>query len=146
MMDLMLSEVHLMATNETLNGEYLVTMQHYNGFTDKVDLRPHANRLMERLKIEILRDLTQNNLIQFRLTLHINLAGETFMRISMNGQPEIDYVCPSFCDALMAPVLTANKQTLYTMAHDLGSLFSNIDTTHQHQSFLGQLNGHQSSI
>ena len=147
MMELMLSEAHLMATNETLNGEYLVTMQHFNGFSDKVDPRPYAARLLERLKVEVLRDLTQNNLIQFRLTMNVKLTGETMISISMNGQPAIDFVCPSFCDSLMAPVITTNKQTLYGLAHDLSSLFTNIDTKHQHHNnFLGGLSGHQSSL
>jgi hypothetical protein len=95
-------------------------------------MSPYLAAFTERLKNEVLKGISNNNLITFDLTMQIDLVGETFIRISLNGQPHIDYMMPSFCDALAAPVLTQDGSDLYTMANDLTTLAENISAPHDY--------------
>ena len=131
MMDLMLTGVSFMATNQTLNGEYVVQIVGQKSFTSSIDMSPYLEAFTNRLKTEVLRGITNNNLITFDLTMQIDLIGETFVRISMNGQPHIDFMMPSFCDALSVPVLTQDPSDLYTLANDLTTLAENVTTPHE---------------
>lgn len=132
MMDLMLTGVSFMATNQTLTGEYVVQVVGQKSFTSSIDMSPYLAAFTERLKNEVLKGISNNNLITFDLTMQIDLVGETFIRISLNGQPHIDYMMPSFCDALAAPVLTQDGSDLYTLANDLTTLAENISAPHDY--------------
>lgn len=130
MMDLMLTKVAFQATNQTLNGMFDVTILQALSFAENIDLTPYMNAFVQRLSTEILRDLTQNNLIDIQLTAMVDILGETSITISVAGAPPIHYVMPSFCDALMAPVMANSTTLLDRMAHDVSSLVDNLATEH----------------
>lgn len=144
MMDLMLTGVNFMATNQTITGEYVIQLLGSKSFSNNVDLTPYLENFLNRLKSEVLRGITNNNTITFNLTMHVDLLGETFISISVNGQPSIDYVMPSFCDALSTPVLTNNRQDLLSLTHDVTTLADNIQVNINNE--IGALNGNSFSL
>ena len=85
---------------------------------------------MARLEVEVLRGLSSNNMIDFEISMTVDVLGETHISISMAGGPKYDYVTPSFCDALMAPVLTNNNDNLRAIGNDIEQLVSNIGTVY----------------
>lgn len=130
MMDLMLTRVAFMATNRTLGGDYDIRLVDARSFSDGIDLTPYLQRFVARLEVEILRGLSRNNLIDFEITMTVDVLGETHVTVSMAGGPKYDYVTPSFCDALMAPVLTNNNANLAAIGNDIEQLVSNIGTVY----------------
>lgn len=130
MMDLMLTRVAFMATNRTLTGDYDIRLADARSFTEGLDLSPYLQRFMARLEVEVLRGLSSNNMIDFEISMTVDVLGETHISISMAGGPKYDYVTPSFCDALMAPVLTNNNDNLRAIGNDIEQLVSNIGTVY----------------
>ena len=126
LMDLMLTKVGIHATNQTLDGSYHVQITDARGFAEGLDLTPYLQRFRERLTHEILIGLTQNNLIDIQIQGVFDLLGESNIQISVAGGPFVPFCAPSFADALWAPVLTNNAQTLQVLAHDINSLAENL--------------------
>lgn len=126
MMDTMLTKVSLLATNNVMGGEFVITVLGAQSFADGVDLSPYLTILINRLKTEVLRDLTKNNLITIEFELHADVLGESRITISVDSQPPVDFALPSFADAAFTPVMTYNYETLKVLASDLESLNDNI--------------------
>lgn len=133
MMDLMITQVAFVATNQTLDGQFYVNIGDVGSFSN-IDMTMYVEQFTSRLKTEILRGLSSNNLADFNLTMMVDIMGETCITLSIAGGPPTEYVAPSFCDALFAPLLTNNQQHIETVAHDMQELSSNINTVHRHGS------------
>ena len=128
MMDLMLTGVSFMATNRTLDGSYDVRLAGSKSFAT-MDMSEQLVAFRQRLIVEVLRNLTNNNRMEFDIKLQVDLLGETFVSISINGGPHVDYTMPSFCDALVAPVITDDRNDLTYMANDMNSLSDNLSVS-----------------
>lgn len=128
MMDHMLAKLAISATNEVIGGGYDIRVLGAVGFSDKIDLSPYVENLLRRFEIEILRDLTRNNEFSINLLVHADIIGETRIRIELNGQGEVEYVMPSFCNALVAPVLTRNQQTVAELTSDVEGIMGSLST------------------
>lgn len=128
MMDLMLTRVAFVATNRTINGDYDVRIADARSFAQGVDLSPYLSTFQQRLRYEILQGLSCNNQLDFEITAMIDVLGETRITISMNGGPAYDFVTPSFCDALMSPVVANGGDVLEHISGDLTQLVDNLHT------------------
>jgi hypothetical protein len=123
MMELMLTKITVMASNDTLDGQFHVRVEDVASFTEGVDLGPFVMRFIDRLKLEVLRDLCSNNSITFNIAMKANVIGDSLIKISFNCGPTVDFMMPSFCDALCTPVITAHQTDLRTIAHDIEALY-----------------------
>ena len=128
MADLMLTKAAFSFTNKTLTGEPDIRIMDARSFADNIDLTPYIEVFINRLAVEVMRDLTRNNMFEVEMIVQVDMMGETHINISMNGGPHIHYCTPSFCDALMAPVLATSNENLRTVAHDVQQLSSMLDT------------------
>lgn len=123
MMELMLTKAAIVANNKGLGGRVMIGVPDFEGFTN-IDLSPFVQRFMARMEHEILRDITFQNQITFELQMTVDLLGETRMKFNMDGQPTMEYTCPSFADALFVPVLTNNFQLAQDTADNFDALAS----------------------
>jgi hypothetical protein len=57
-----------------------------------------------------------------------DLLGEIWIQLSLNGEPPIDFVYPSFCDSLLAPIQTYNEKIADGIALDFQNLMSNVSS------------------
>jgi hypothetical protein len=154
MMELMLTEITMSITNRTQDGSFVSQfLAPPDSFTVGVDLSPSLDLLLRRMETEVLRDLTMNNQIDIQLVLHIDVLGESIIDIAIMGGPLIKYVVPSFCDALMAPVITNNAKHLQIFANDISALADRIsmdystDSGQPSSNFQpGMYNGHSSAV
>lgn len=122
--ELLMTKITFMATNETLDGNFEIKVLGLEAFNNQLDMTPYVQRFIARLEIEVMRDLTRNNQMTTMLEMSVNLLGDTHIKISMNGQPAMEYITPTFCDSLTTPVLTNSRQTLDTVSHDFETLLS----------------------
>lgn len=153
MMDLMLTQVTISITNRTLHGgfesQFLAAPE---SFAQGMDLSPQLELFNHRLESEVLRDLTQNNMIDISLVLHVDVLGDTMIDISLMGAPTIRYVMPSFCDALMAPVITNNANDVVSLASDISALADTIEQSFPASDYgdtssnQGFFNGHSTTV
>ena len=133
MMDLMLTKVAFVATNQTLDGSHDVRIMDAASFADGIDLSPYLEHFQARLVSEVLRGLSSNNHIDFNLQMIVDVIGETRVTISIAGGPEIAFANPSFCDGIFAPVLSQDSNSVDQVAHEIQSLVDNMGVQHHHQ-------------
>jgi hypothetical protein len=122
MMDLMLTQIAIMATNQTHGGAYDVRVLHAASFSDHVDLGPYCATLIDRVRHEVLQSLTRNNQIEVMFTMQVDILGETSIQISMNGGPTTPFVVPSFCDGRFVPTIALDQMPVASLAHDIDQL------------------------
>jgi len=123
MMEVGLTNVMFKSTNQDIGSQMHTVFMDIRGFVHG-DLSTQAQYLRNQLEQTILRDLTYNNSISYSVEMSVDLLGETWIKISLNGGPFIDYVTPSFCDALTVPVLTNNSNAATQLASDFELLAS----------------------
>lgn len=121
MMDLMISNITFTSTNYDIVRQANTAIINGGGFSNK-DLTKNYEIFKQRLAIEIIKDLTFNHQLSYAFTMRVDLLGETWLSLSLEGGPTYDYVTPSFCDSLFAPVITYNPDTLTNVSHDFNQL------------------------
>lgn len=124
-MDLTITHIFFQANNLGFGGQVQMLTSEIEGFTN-MDMSGYERVFRQRLEHEVLRGISFNGQMSFDIMMHVDLLGETKISISLNGAPFIDYLAPSFCDALTAPILTSNMQASQTLAEDFDMLFSGI--------------------
>lgn len=126
MSDALFVKASFMATNHTLNGAEDVRVLDVQGFTEGLDYSMHIHHFIDRVKREILWDVSKGGNISYQIEAHVNLLFDSHFKVSIDGGPFVDYVAPAFCDALFSPVVAGDFGYLERMAHDVDSMIGNI--------------------
>ena len=125
-MEYALTGVYLTSTNRTLNGQIATVVLNAQGFTE-MDLSRNIAAFIHRFNLEVASAISLNNLTDFGLEINCDLLGETWIKLSLDGSPNTtDYVTPSFADALLVPVLTANAQRATSICNDLHQMMESV--------------------
>lgn len=125
MMELMISNMVFRVTNHDVGGAVRIDVLKADGLTN-MPLTTGMEVFKRRLEREILFDLTFGNQELFMLEMHANLFGETRITIALNSGTPIDYATPSFCDGIIAPVISTNKDSFFGVVNDFEQLMNNI--------------------
>lgn len=122
MMDLMLTSIKFSATNKTLmGGQVSVTIHGYRTFVTDFDMETPLRLFVDRIQTEVLNDLSYGNQIPFELDMSIDILGDTFISLVLLSH-RFDYQLPSFCDALMTPVIANSVLNLNQMAYGIKNI------------------------
>ena len=117
MLNCMLVSVGFHCTNMTLDRHVETKIfPNAQGITN-VNLQQHFFEFVRVLESEIMPDITNNGMFDVDIQVLADLYGETQIDISLNGASHEVFVTPSFCDALMAPVVTVNRTTFDELVH-----------------------------
>ena len=125
MMELMISRIALKTTNHTINSQVVTQIANVDSLATGMDITQNVHNFIMRLEHEILADISFNNQVGFSIDIEADLLGETWLRINLDSQ-QYDYVAPSFCDALLTPVITSNRDQAMTVAREIDDLFGNV--------------------
>lgn len=123
MMDLMITKCNLYATNETLDGSINIHVDDIMSFAD-IDMTPYIERFKFLFATVIYPDISDSGQSIVTVRMNTDIMATTFIQISVNGYPPIDYHIPTFCDALFAPVITPNPMNLTSIASVVNCLTS----------------------
>lgn len=126
MSDCLLTEIGFVATNDTIGVSDDVRVYTAKGFTQGIDYTRYITQFIDRLKREVLMDISHFNQIRYSVEVYINLLNESYYKISLDGGPYIWHTAPSFCDGLYAPVVSANREAVESMASDISTMLHNI--------------------
>ncbi len=113
------------ATNRDIGGKISIVISEAKSLMSNVDTSDYIRVMEFKLENELFKDLTFNNQMDFAIDVRCDLLFETWINLSINSGPFTTYVTPSFCDALMSPVITDNYNNCLSIASD----FSNIVDT-----------------
>lgn len=126
MTDLMLTSISFSANNlVSVGNDFAITIHGFKTFLTDVDITPQLQQFLYRLKNEILIAVTFNGQKPIKLDATVDILGDTFIGIQMNSH-NYEYQVPSFCDALLTPVVTSNIQQLDTVAGVVHGLVSSL--------------------
>lgn len=122
-----LSNISFSADNLSQGGEANINiMAPPKSLSLGMDLVMPMQNFIFKLKTELLRTLSQSNMISYALEVKCDVLGETWINVSLNGQPAELFVFPTFTDALLAPVTTTNNAILGSIAGDFSELMNEI--------------------
>lgn len=123
MMELCISRCNLRATNMVTDGsESMILPMSADSLVPGYDLDQPLRRLVDRLRVEVFRDLSMHNQITYAIVMQVNIFGDTLVKVALNGGPEIDYCMPSFCDSLAVPVIAPNSMAVNSVASTVQGL------------------------
>jgi hypothetical protein len=114
------------ASNDTINGGIVVIPFAVRGHAAQNDQSKEVEALIYRLSTEVLMGVTHGNNVSFSLTMNVDLYGETWIELAMNGGSPYLYIAPTFADALAVPTVTVDQSRLNSICHDLGAVFNNV--------------------
>jgi hypothetical protein len=119
-----LNVVHLQATNRTMNGMIEVQVLDVKSFIN-ADVSQFISNFIGRMQADLLPTISSGNQVDFALNLKMNIFGESWISISFQGEPAVDYVIPSFADTAITPVVTSTTTRQDQIAFDIGNLLDN---------------------
>lgn len=131
MADMALTQIAFSASNRNFAANFMgeipvtIATTHIRSFAN-MDLRQQDMAFQTRMRNEVLNDISYSNSLDYHIEMQVDLLGETRIAVSLQGSPLVEYVTPSFCDSLMAPVITRNEQQARTLAEDFGCIFEHV--------------------
>lgn len=128
MMDTFLRHVSFAVTNGPAPGTYRFE---YHGdkvksIMEGVPMQPYLIEFERRLITDCLNTITYNNNIAFQLSMSSDLAGDSVIDISLQGESVVRWVVPTFTDGLFAPVITRDQNKANKISNDMLYLVSEV--------------------
>ena len=108
------------------------------GFVEGLDFRPFKDFFEQRLRAEILSDISKWGNLVYHVYVEINMVQEARIWVSIDHQEQILFVCPMFCDSTFAPILTADVNDVHKVGNDMRNMLYDISGQQQpHQDTSG---------
>lgn len=79
-----------------------------------------------RLEMEVLKDISYSNQQKFQIEVRASCFGDTFISVSVDGMPSVDFTTPTFCDGLITPVLMKDYSSVQDLANGVESLVTEV--------------------
>lgn len=129
MSSMTLTSVQFRISNMTLDGQLRVVVTDGMSFAgENLDISPYLHRMEDRIFMELMPGITNNNMIAVDIAGTVDLYGDSHMTVSFNGGPAVPYGMPTFCDALYTPMMVTNIQNFHNLAKDIALMASNVGT------------------
>jgi len=144
LMELALTRIVFKTTNRNISGGITTVIMDAQGFSSG-DISQYLDIFKIRLEHEILQDISFNNSFDFAIEMRVDLLGETWINISLEGKAPADFVTPSFCDALLVPVITTNDQLAMNLANDFEQLSISLADIHSQKFDASPLGNYRTS-
>jgi hypothetical protein len=136
-----LAAVSFTARNFDSLGEMVAVADNAVPIMEGPNLREVLPVFVQRLESEILLDMLPWEGCQLDLQVETAIAGETYVKISLDGGNYEEYVFPTFCDSVVSPVVTESQEhmddmasTVHQIAESLGSSLNYDDDTDKRSS------------
>lgn len=119
-----ITKAAISATNNVFGAQHTVVIANVDSFSN-ANLAPYMEAIKARIVSEVLNDVSFNNEISYEIQMQIDVMGESFIRLNIDGE-WLDYVIPSFSDALMAPIMTTDGNRIQTLSNDFMALMNQV--------------------
>lgn len=121
-----LASISFTAKNFDSLGEMVVIADNAVPIMEGPDLREVLPIFMSRLETEILLDILPWEGCPIDIEVNTAIAGETYVRISLDGANFEEYVFPTFCDSVVSPVVTESQDHMDNMAGTISQIAQSI--------------------
>lgn len=122
MLENLTASMRFTMTNMTGTGEIAYTIDNHSLISPTVDQVQMVTRIIERIKLELMPLITQNNNLGVRLMVDSSVFGDTAIHIAITSEDFRTYVMPTFADNAASPVLTTSNERHQQVTHDMYQL------------------------
>lgn len=126
MMECMISKIYFSSTNHDYTGTMNTVIADVRSLTD-TDMTSNYEQFKRRFEREVMYDITYGGQDLYMVTINADLFGDTYITLSIGNGSEVVFNTPSFCDGLMTPVVTTNKDSYYGAINDFDHLMNSIN-------------------
>lgn len=117
----MLTGVAGTMTNNTLDGQYEITLTDVRSFVEVA--HPNVVQQIEfRILSEVMPGLTLGNQRLVHINFNINLVRDGWVSVSLEGGPAIEFSQPCYADSLMLPTIASSPDALGNLASTINAL------------------------
>lgn len=129
MVKLGITILSITSTNRIIGGGCLTAILNTDGYNGN-DMSQPAQIFKNKFENEILPIMTNNNMIDYDLFINAELTGDTFVKISLHGNPSTDYITPTYCSSVTTPIITTDRNLVNNTTMQMGTFFNllNINT------------------
>ena len=120
------NKLHFMSTNYTMTGQIETVITNTLGYNNGIDQSKEIQSMIYRINTELLTGVSFGNTMPFKIEVNCDLIGETWIEVSLNGEPPQMFVSASYADALMSPIVTTNQGVLNGISNDFCGLMTSI--------------------
>lgn len=115
-----LAIAHVRCTNHSIGGPIINVV---DGATlGGQDLQRAMFGFRSRLQTEVIDQISMGNTISYNIEIRGEVARATMINLQLDSRPSVQFVAPSFADALTAPILAGNAMRLQEVAYDFGNM------------------------
>ena len=122
MMDNMITNLNFTCRNGIggpLEFDVIINPDSVRMIIDGLDPTDYVRTFIDRLKVEVLSNISFNNQLPFVFTMQTQIIGESIIELNLNNEGFERFVAPTFADARFSTMLTANEQVKRQVANDL---------------------------
>ena len=127
MTEQLISKLIFKSTNNTIDGQPRTDIIYGGGFDSTLDMRQYYENFKKLFEIMVLNDITFNNQLPYFIEMKVDLSGESWIKIKIDNEPFLEYVTPTFCDALFSPIITSRLDGMIHTSNDLETLIQYVD-------------------
>lgn len=118
-----LHSVVLTSTNVgTLDNRCVTTLSHVVAPNQSLSMEAQLDSFKVMLDAELFPSITLGGQLGYWCRARVDRIGETWLDLSLNGEPVVTFVCPSFADSLMAPVATRDATKVSTITESMDQI------------------------
>lgn len=125
MLDCMLTMVWFEMTNEVPGGMPVFLPKNMVSLIN-ANASPFMQTFMQRCVNELSREISNNGMFTYRIECCIDIQGEFWIKIGLNGGPMEDFVAPIFADSLFSPMINPSALQTRQLAEEMEVLCNHV--------------------
>ena len=118
MLDCMVTMAWFEMTNEVPGGQATFLPKNMVSLLGS-NAGPYFQTFIQRCTNDLAREISYNGMFTFRLECCIDIQGEFWMNVSINGGPMEQFVAPVFADSLFSPMINPSRQQTFALANEM---------------------------
>ena len=126
-MESMATNLTFFATNANANGDEVTIIS--ANFMVNTQYTNQVNALVSRIKRDIVPSLSLAGNRLYSISVVTDALGESYVDISLNGQPNTRYCIPTFADSMISSLLVPSSSHLMAVADGMTTVLSEARTS-----------------
>lgn len=96
------------------------------GLVNLPNMEVQVTKFLDLLESTVFPILSNNNQIPLSINVYSVLYGDTVISVSFNGNPAVDFVFPTFADALSSHMIAINRSAFNNICQDMTYIMENV--------------------
>ncbi|MNT38072.1 hypothetical protein D3C72_1742470 [compost metagenome] len=89
-------------------------------------MTPYIQEFERRFCVDALNSITFGGNIPFHITVMGDLAGDTIIDISLDGEQSVRFIAPTFTDSLFSPMVSTQLAAASKVSNDMIAIASDV--------------------